>query len=106
MCNLVPMLYSGEKKKKKPSDFKYNLPIDTTIWGSNLATHKLKMCVPKDAVILLLCTDTKGFGITFFFFLFRTTLAAYGNSWTRGRIRVAAAGLHHSHRNTRSEVCQ
>ena len=35
----------------------------------------------------------------FFFFLFRATPAAYGNSQARGQIGAAAAGLHHSHGN-------
>ena len=39
----------------------------------------------------------------FFPFLFMAALGAYGSSWARGRIRSAAAGLHHSHSNTRSE---
>ena len=34
-----------------------------------------------------------------FFFFFRVIPAAYGNSQARGRIRAAAAGLHHSHSN-------
>ena len=41
----------------------------------------------------------------FFFFLFRAILAAYGSSQTRSRIRATAAGLHHSHSNTGSELC-
>ena len=36
-------------------------------------------------------------------FLCRATLMAYGSSWARGQIRAIAAGIHHSHRNTRSE---
>ena len=35
----------------------------------------------------------------FFFFLFRATPVAYGHPQARGWIRVAAAGLHHSHSN-------
>ena len=31
------------------------------------------------------------------------TPAAYGNSWARGQIGTAAAGLHYSHSNTGSE---
>ena len=41
----------------------------------------------------------------FFFCLFRATLAAYGGSQARGQIRPAAAGLRHSHSDTRSEPC-
>ena len=32
------------------------------------------------------------------------TPVAYGSSQARGQIRAAAAGLHHSHSNTRSEL--
>ena len=39
------------------------------------------------------------------FFLFKDTLSAYGNFQVRGQIRAAAAGLHHSHSNARSEGC-
>ena len=39
------------------------------------------------------------------FLLFRATTMAYGSSQARGRIRAAAAGLHHSHSNARSEPC-
>ena len=39
----------------------------------------------------------------YLFFLFMATSVAYGSSWVRGRIRTAAAGLHHSHSNARSE---
>ena len=38
------------------------------------------------------------------FFLFTATLMAYGCSQTRGPIGAAAADLHHSHDNTRSEA--
>jgi len=43
---------------------------------------------------------------TFFFFfgLFRAALAAYGGSQARGQIGATAAGLHHSHGNTRSKL--
>ena len=36
-----------------------------------------------------------------FFCLFRTTPTAYRGSQAKGRIRAVAAGLHHSHTNTR-----
>ena len=39
----------------------------------------------------------------FFFLLFRATPAAYGGSQARAQIGAVAAGLHHSHSNTRSE---
>ena len=45
------------------------------------------------------------FILFFNFFLFRATPSAYGSSQARGVIRVSAAGLCHSHSNTRSEPC-
>ena len=39
----------------------------------------------------------------YYFLLFRAALAAYGSSQVRGLIRAAAASLHHSHSNIRSE---
>ena len=41
----------------------------------------------------------------FFFFFLRATYAPYGCFQAKNRIRATAAGLHHSHRNTRSELC-
>jgi len=41
----------------------------------------------------------------FCFLLFRAAPMAYGSSQARGLIGAAAAGLHHSHSNTRSEPC-
>ena len=38
-----------------------------------------------------------------FFFLFKATAVAYGNSWPRGQIGTAAACLWHSHSNTASK---
>ena len=38
------------------------------------------------------------------FFFFLTTPEAYGGSQARGRIRAAAAGLHHSHSNAGSKL--
>ena len=40
-----------------------------------------------------------------FILLFRATPTVYGGSQARGRIRARAAGLRHSHSNTRSELC-
>ena len=40
------------------------------------------------------------------FFFLRAATVAYGDSQARVQIRAAAAGLHHSHIRTRSEVCQ
>ena len=39
-----------------------------------------------------------------FFFLFMAAPVAYGSSRARGQIGAAAAGLHHSHSNTGSEL--
>ena len=43
------------------------------------------------------------FLLLFFFCLFRAAPAAYGGSQARGRIRAAAARLHHCHSKARSE---
>ena len=40
-----------------------------------------------------------------FLWLFRAAPAAYGGPQARGPLRATAAGLHHSHSNTRSELC-
>ena len=54
---------------------------------------------------LLLWGKLKGKSlIGYFLFLFTSTPAAYGSSQARGRIRAAAAGLHHSHGNSGSEL--
>ena len=39
------------------------------------------------------------------FYFFRDTPAEHASSQARGRIRAAAAGLHHSHSNVGSEPC-
>ena len=39
-----------------------------------------------------------------FVLFFRASAAACGSSQTRGPIRATAAGLHHSHSNTKSEI--
>ena len=41
----------------------------------------------------------------FFFFAFWATRIAYGSFQAWGRIRAAAAGLHHSHSNSGSKPC-
>ena len=58
-----------------------------------------------------LCLYPKfSFSFLFFFFfflsfcLFRATPAAYGGSLAGGLIGATAAGLHHSHSNTRSKL--
>ena len=40
--------------------------------------------------------------LSFFFCFFRAAPTAYGGSQARGRIRAIAAGLHHSHSNSRA----
>ena len=52
-----------------------------------------------------LCLRCWDFFVLFCFCLFRATPAAYGSSQVRDRITAAtaAAGLHHSHSNARSE---
>ena len=41
----------------------------------------------------------------FVFKIFKTTTMAYGSSQAMGRIRDAAASLHHSHSNSGTKVC-
>ena len=60
-------------------------------WGKN------KNKKEQDLKLLLLSLLLVGDG------LFRATPTAYGRSQARGRIGAAAAGLHHSHSNTRSQ---
>ena len=52
-----------------------------------------------NSIILNSCAS-----FSFFVFLFRATPMAYGGSQARGPVRATAAGLHHSHSNTRSEL--
>ena len=44
--------------------------------------------------------------LLFLFFLFRAAPVEYGNSWARGRTRVAAAHLCHSQSNARPKLHQ
>ena len=50
-------------------------------------------------------TRVLSLSLFFFFCLFKAIPAAYGGSQARGLIRAAAAGLHHSHSNFKSEPC-
>ena len=43
--------------------------------------------------------------IIIFFWLFKAAPMAYGGSQAGGQIGAIAAGLHHSHSNTRSKPC-
>ena len=45
------------------------------------------------------------FLVFFFFFIFMAAPAAYGSSQARGQIGAAAASLHHSHSNARTQPC-
>ena len=42
--------------------------------------------------------------LSFFLFLSFATPVAYGSSQAKGRMGAMATGLHHSHRNARSEL--
>ena len=53
-------------------------------------------------LVIHLSWKTGKIGLIFFFF-FWTSSTAYGSSQARGRVRNAAASLHHSHSNTGSE---
>ena len=56
---------------------------------------------------LIIMLNSRNFLPLFFFFfgLFSTAPAAHGGSQARGQIGAVAASLHHSHHNTRSELC-
>ena len=58
-------------------------------------------CVP---LPIFVCSWAKD-SFTFIYFVFlRAAPAAYGGAQARGLIRAIAAGLHHCHRNTSSEL--
>ena len=65
-------------------DFKYHL-----------CDYFFQGCIPKYILCRFVCL--------FWFYCFLGLHPAYGNSQARGQIRAVAAGLHHSHSNTRSE---
>lgn len=48
---------------------------------------------------------TSYFILFYFIYLFRAAPATYGGSQARSRFGAVAASLHHSHSNTRSELC-
>ena len=64
-----------------------------------LLAHEWLIKFTVDYVFLSLCLVRKPF--FFFFWLFRTTPVGYGGP--RLGVRAAAAGLRHSHSNTRPE---
>ena len=41
-------------------------------------------------------------GLLLILYFLKATLAVYGSLWTRGLVRAAVAGLHHSHSNAES----
>ena len=66
-------------------------------------THSLNKPFHPPFPLLLYPNSIYSFmSLSLYFFLFRTTPAAHGNSQARGGIRVAAACLHHSHSNVGS----
>ena len=78
-----------DNRKKKSSREKKS-KLDFGLFSSNFS----------DVNIFLMA----GFIYLFIYVLvFRAALIAYGGSQVRGQIRAAAASLHHSHSNTRSE---
>ena len=61
--------------------------------------------MPLSVIVILMCislmtNDVKSLS----FFFLRVTLTAYGSSQARDGIRAVAAGLRHSHSNSRSEA--
>ena len=63
------------------------------------------LCVLSKHYTILFTTLDGTVVCLFFFFLFRATPAAYGNSQARGQIGVIAADLCHSHSSLGSEPC-
>ena len=53
---------------------------------------------------ILISIIMENYRIDLFILLFRAVPTAYGDSQARGRIGATAAGLYHSHSNTRSEL--
>ena len=68
------------------------------ISGEKINIAKLLMLSIKEERVLFY------FILFFVFCLFRATPAAYGGSQARGRVEAIAAGLCHSHSNSRSEL--
>ena len=78
----------------------YSVPPFCGVRRCSLEKH------PKDTEVCLLRLNFLFFYMLnfFFFLLFMATAAAYGSSQVRGQIRAAAAGLRHSHSNSRSKL--
>ena len=71
---------------------------------SSDSDRSLTCCVTREfQKFLILMASNLSVFFFFVFCLFRGAPAAYGGSQTRGPIRAAAAGLHHSHRNSGSQ---
>ena len=67
------------------------------LWKASAPPRQSTPAAPVPAPATLSCSS--------FFFLFRATPEAYGSPQARGQIEATAVGLHHSHSNTRSELC-
>ena len=78
-------------------------------WRKNLSeslNHKGRRVGSASFFIAFKLTDSPQiFSFFFFFFSFRATLEAHGSSQAKSWIGTAAAGLYHSHSNTRSKLC-
>ena len=77
--------------------------VNTLLFGCH---YDPEQCCFSVITLKNIYTDFFTFFFFFFFFffcLFRAIPMAYGGSQARGRIRDAAASLHHSHSNAGSE---
>ena len=68
----------------------------------NIVMAKFFFIISNNAYIMLNVSMVSLF-LLFFFLLFSAVPRAYESSQTRGQFGAAAAGLHHSHSNSRSE---
>ena len=103
----VCVLYLFLKLKSSGRDQKN--PLCLFLWAVHWKSLPLISCCPDSQTTLIfqrwwnsVCEVT--FFLFFFFLLFRAAPMAYGGSQARGRIGATAAGLHHSHGNTWSEL--
>ena len=109
----------GSKYPTEVPGYRYNnrLPVSTS-YQFNASDAWRTLCFIFTKWLFSLCSEIRddrkfnliwGWSIFFFFFfwpfcLFRATPAVYGGSQARGPIGAVAAGLHHSHSNTTSEL--
>ena len=70
----------------------------------SIINHTINLALSLGILLIALHQHFVTFLYYIFFCLFRAVPMAYGGSQVRGQIRAVAAGLHHSHSNTGSEL--